>query len=794
MRNQSVHVLTHRGEPAAPWQVGEIHIGGVGLAQGYLGDPKRTAAAFIEHPISGERLYRTGDYGRITDEGVIELLGRRDNQIKIRGHRIELAEVDSALCGLPGVQTALSTVIGQPPHGRLIAAAVIPDTAGDDEESERRRSATAIHSAIEEAHRHQTADLDAEKLLRFASAARAAALDSMCAALGTAARPAERITVDELVCRLSLPDGLHRLFRRWLDVLGDEGRVTVGPGPNLELIAHHELSDCVAKWQQVRELGAAVDYGDDLLAYVGECIQNLPGLLAGVVDPLGLFFPEGTVDTATAAYRDNLVSRYTNRLVASGVAARANRAIERRPLRVLEVGAGVAGTTADLIAALAPHHVHYTFTDVSRFFLAQARQRFAEHDFIDCRIFDINRPPAEQGFAPCSFDVAICANVLHNAINIDDTLAMLNRVLAPGGSLVFIDATAVNHPLMISMEFKEGLHGFTDARAGTNSAFFSYAQWQEALARSPFGEVRSFPPPDHPLGLLGQHVFWCDSASTAHALRPTEVIEGARQVLPSYMVPQQLICLPTLPLTANGKIDRSAVTAELQSLRSAARTGDRDAMRSSGTLDAMQSRIAAIWAAVLGLASGEALSPTSDFFALGGDSLLMAQAIGRIRHEIVEASGLAWDDLLRAMVSNPTLAAAAHAVRGRATGARPSPALVPSAHRWCISVRAKVLPRVPRSRSVCTTEAGDWHPMTSWSHICWRRTRRPMCTACAGHPETATPRWRRRSCSRHWRHATATRLSPWRPTRFICSGTAWAACWRPRSRNAWKRPALRSAP
>lgn len=672
MRNQSVHVLTHRGEPAAPWQVGEIHIGGVGLAQGYLGDPARTAAAFIEHPVSGERLYRTGDYGRLTDEGVIELLGRRDNQVKIRGHRIELAEVESALSGLPGVRTALCTVVGRTPHERVIAAAVVPEAAGDDEQSERRCGAAAVRCAIEQEHRRQTSVLDAEKLLRFASAARATALDSMCAALGTAAHPGEPITVDELARRLSLPDRLRRLLRRWIDVLADEGRVAMLPGSSLELIEHQGLLDCAARWQQVRELAAAVDYGDDLLAYVGECIQNLPGLLAGTVDPLALFFPEGTVDTATAAYRDNLVSRYTNQLVVSGVTARAGRATARRPLRVLEVGAGVGGTSAGLIAALAPYDVRYTFTDVSNFFLAQARQMFAGHDFIDYRLFDINQGPAEQGFSSCSFDVIVCANVLHNAVNIDDTLAMLDRLLAPGGSLVFIDATAVNHPLMISMEFKEGLHGFTDARAGTNSAFLTYAQWHSALARSPIGEVQSFPPPDHVLALLGQHVFWCDSASTAHSLWTAELTEGARHVLPSYMVPQQLIWLSALPLTPNGKINRTAVAAELESLRSAVHVGGRDAAGRSGGLDAMQSRIAAIWASVLGLEPSMSLSPASDFFVLGGDSLLMAQAIGRIRREIAEASGLAWDDLLRAMVSNPTLAGAAEAVCSPDSGASPS--------------------------------------------------------------------------------------------------------------------------
>jgi pyochelin synthetase len=672
MKNQSVHVLTHRGEPAATWQVGEIHIGGAGLAQGYLGDPTGTAAAFIEHPVSGERLYRTGDYGRLTDDNVIELLGRRDNQVKIRGHRIELAEVDSALCGIPGVATAMSTPLGQTPHDRVLAAAVVPEAAGDDEESERRSSAAAARCAIEEAHRHQTAALDAERLLRFASAASAAALDAMCAALGTAIHPGEPITVDELARRLSLPDRLHRLFCRWLDVLADEGRVTLHPGAGLKLIEHRELSDCTAAWKRVRELGTAIDYGDDLLAFVGECIGNLPGLLAGTVDPLGLFFPEGTVDTATAAYRDNLISRYTNRLVVSGVAARARQATGRRPLRVLEIGAGVGGTSAELVAALACYDAHFTFTDVSNFFLTRSSQLLAGYDFLDYRIFDINSSPAEQGFYPCSFDVIVCANVLHNAVNIDDTLAMLNRLLAPGGSLAFIDATAVNPPLIISMEFKEGLHGFTDARAGTNSAFLTYSQWHSALERSPFGEVHSFPPPDHQLGRLGQHVFWCDSASTAHSLRPAELAERSRQILPSHMVPHQLICLPALPLTANGKIDRTAVTAELDSLQSAARVRAGDANGQSGDLDAMQSAIAAIWASVLGLPS-QALSPTSDFFALGGDSLLLAQAIGRIRREITEADELAWDDLLRAMASDPTLAAAAEAVRRPAPGSVPSP-------------------------------------------------------------------------------------------------------------------------
>ena len=69
--------------------VGEIYIGGVGVAQGYCGDTEKTEAAFIQHDHLG-RIYKTGDMGVLRKEGYIEFLGRIDNQVKIRGYRIEL--------------------------------------------------------------------------------------------------------------------------------------------------------------------------------------------------------------------------------------------------------------------------------------------------------------------------------------------------------------------------------------------------------------------------------------------------------------------------------------------------------------------------------------------------------------------------------------------------------------------------------------------------------------------------------------------------------------------------------
>ena len=85
MDHQSIHVLDASLMVCPPWVPGDLYIGGVGVALGYLGDEAKTAASFVTHPVTGERLYRTGDLGRYLGDGEIEFLGRKDFQVKIAG-------------------------------------------------------------------------------------------------------------------------------------------------------------------------------------------------------------------------------------------------------------------------------------------------------------------------------------------------------------------------------------------------------------------------------------------------------------------------------------------------------------------------------------------------------------------------------------------------------------------------------------------------------------------------------------------------------------------------------------
>ncbi|CDG22364.1 Peptide synthetase [Xenorhabdus poinarii G6] len=127
LANQQFHVLNEWLEPCPKWVTGELFIAGEGVAQGYLGDAEKTQASFFNHPLTGERLYRTGDLGRYIDEGLIEILGREDNQVKINGYRIELGEIEACLLGHPQANHVVINAVSHPKTGqKQLAAYIVP--------------------------------------------------------------------------------------------------------------------------------------------------------------------------------------------------------------------------------------------------------------------------------------------------------------------------------------------------------------------------------------------------------------------------------------------------------------------------------------------------------------------------------------------------------------------------------------------------------------------------------------------------------------------------------------------
>lgn len=137
--NVQLHVLDERMSPVPVGMVGELCIGGAALARGYLGDEAKTAAAFVPNPFSdrpGARLYRTGDRARLGHDGQMVYLGRRDDQVKLRGFRVELGEVEAVAGNLPGVAQAAAVIREERAGDRRLVLYYVPTEGSSPSVSE----------------------------------------------------------------------------------------------------------------------------------------------------------------------------------------------------------------------------------------------------------------------------------------------------------------------------------------------------------------------------------------------------------------------------------------------------------------------------------------------------------------------------------------------------------------------------------------------------------------------------------------------------------------------------------
>lgn len=350
------------------------------------------------------------------------------------------------------------------------------------------------------------ADFDARHCLSARGDLDLFGLQAMAAALRPALSGGRARTEDDIAAALDVAPRHRWLLRRWLGALAAHGWLEHADGQTFswlrEATAPHRAD--------LDRVCADLGFSPQLARFFAAANRHALDLLRDRVLAQELLFPDADLLTAEAAYRDNPVNRYLN-AAAGAIVTRAVDALaaDRHPVRILELGAGVGGTTADLLPVLDGFPVEYHFTDVSSFFLDAARARFAHYPWLRFDLLDLNAelPPKR------SFDVILAANVLHNARHCGATLGRLREVLRPGGHLVVIESCREHCQLLTSMHFLMSARpggvrpGRDDVRAGTDRIFLTETQWRAALIAADLPARLVLPGPEHALAAHGQRIF-----------------------------------------------------------------------------------------------------------------------------------------------------------------------------------------------------------------------------------------------------------------------------------------------
>lgn len=648
LSNQRFYILNKDMKPCPNEVEGDIYIAGDGLSMGYLNDADMTREKYITYPVTGERIYKTGDVGKYHADGVIEFVGRSDRQVKLRGHRIELAEIESVILKQEGVSAAVVEIIGDKPEEYRLQAAVVPHRKKNKREYVKNQKE---EQAIQQAIRTYTGTLDRELFRRWNMGMDELVVNDVFRLFNDQGifNSDEICTYSEIIEKLGVPEKLHKLLYRWLQMLCKEGMIKQegnDKSASFQRSKHMESKASEQKWKEMYEIAEQLENGKNILDYMKVSHDNLLGLIRGEEDPLAFLFPQGNVDVALSIYHDNIINQALNKITRDEITFLAKN--KKKTVRILEIGAGVGGTSVDVIPALDGIDVEYYFTDISEFFFHKAKELFGERPWVKYQMFNINQDYMSQGMEPFTFDIILSANVLHNATNIDEVLENLKTLLVDDGCIIIIEETKESYNLLTTMEFKNGLTGFEDGREENYQTFILKEQWQRILNAHDAQVVCEFPEDDSGFEGSGQTIFVAHFKKDYEEVDVEVLKKHLQNNLPEYMVPSAISIMPKLPLTLNGKVDRNEIM-RIYSERNKNTHNETSDMEDKTDLER---RLAEIWCEELKIGS---VSKKDNFYLVGGDSLLIAQVIAKMKERLPEAKEWEWDTLLQEMMQTPNI-------------------------------------------------------------------------------------------------------------------------------------------
>ncbi|OTA15109.1 yersiniabactin non-ribosomal peptide synthetase [Xenorhabdus vietnamensis] len=587
LANQCYRVVGEDGRDCPDWVVGELWIGGAGVALGYFNDEERTAAQFIVD--QGERWYRTGDLGCYHPEGWLEFMGRRDSQVKIGGYRIELGEIDAALNQVTGISKGVSLTSGEKEKS-LVA---FLELEGD-----------ALYQQVNRAPQLPTNYRDlfpAMQVITNKTGQPDNSSESQVAIFLLEHLSRHGITftspqsLTDCLQHYQLQPEYHDWFARMLAYLCQCDLLEC----NLPVESAHHV-------YQAALSSATFNNSFNKLNNEAGCVperwhSTLRNILTGQQTAVTLLD-----DPQFAPEQQLFVLPETQQWLAGlkhVIIALSQRL--QRPVTVMEFDAR-SGLCAQWLAEhITDQHLSYIGFERSQALINQMQTRLSSYAHTSAKRWPEQIPELLQHQA----DIILLNNVLHREEDPVSCIKALLPLAQPGALVLAMELQQASSLSLITTELLSP-HGIQ---------LHSASQWLSVL--SPLS-IQT----ETPITIGNLNVLLMQASDSVTIPDRGKIKSVLAQHLPGYMIPQRLHVIPRLPLTPNGKIDRKALA---QSLLPATKT-EAPCQSEITLLNTLEQTVAAIWQRLL---NTEQLGHNSDFFQLGGDSLLATRLIGELAQQ-----------------------------------------------------------------------------------------------------------------------------------------------------------------
>jgi acyl transferase domain-containing protein/NAD(P)-dependent dehydrogenase (short-subunit alcohol dehydrogenase family)/acyl carrier protein len=335
---------------------------------------------------------------------------------------------------------------------------------------------------------------------------------------------------EELIRTIGVAAEHWRLMRRFVEILVEFGYVeTVAEG------RYRSLGRSVEQGRLSAAGLAAAGHAE--MAWTERMAVQLLPLLRGELNAVDALFAEGGQEIATRLYRESVVARTLNPLLAlmtlEAVAAGQGNA------RVLEVGGGTAATTSYLVPALRGKIGEYIWTDIGAGFVSAARREFAGVEGMRFQMLDLEQEPATQGLAGELFDVLVASNVIHATTDIRHALRHVRSLLKPGGVLLLAETVGRQPWVDLTVGFTDGWWRFKDRDLRPEYALIGREVWIQVLRESGFGDVALLPAEDVGAGVLGKQCLISAVAVEVKSEMPRVVIVSSGESKLAHLLAEQ---------------------------------------------------------------------------------------------------------------------------------------------------------------------------------------------------------------------------------------------------------------